>query len=97
MVEPPAVADDAGAIGIDVEGHDRIAPTGAVVVQVDERVAEGMPELVHVVEFVGIGDVEALIDQLPCQVSRRLRMARIAESLVVWLAPNVGPGLAAKI
>ena len=82
-----ALGDDLAAVAVHRKGHDRVGKSLAVVIKVEDRVGEGVPQRV-VQRLVGVGGVEALLDQAGRQ---HLGRRPVAGELIrlVGLAPDV--------
>ena len=103
MAEAALGMDQVAAVAVDRERHDRIREALPVPIEIQERVGEGVRHRV-VQRLVGIGEVDAALDQPGRDVFRRLAMALQRQRPVARLAPAVrladpvaavrdGPGL----
>ena len=83
------VADDVAAVAVHRYGQDGIIEALSVVVQVEQGVQEGVAHALFMEGLVGIGDVEALIDQTAGQGASRLGRPLVHEGLVLGFVPHV--------
>ena len=91
------VAYHLAAVTVDQERHHRVVEALAVVVQVEQRVDDGVAQAALFVQrLVGVGHVDSLVDE-PGHQGPRAGVAAVREDLVRRLVPHVAAGAAVVV
>ena len=86
------IPDDLAAIAVHLEGQHGVRQAGAIIVEEQQGIDEGVAQPILLVQgFIGIGHINALLEQLAGQVAPLLGTAGVAEHSLRGLSPRVTP------